>query len=432
MGVVARGAFVSVLVSILLALGSADAHAYDFSVSPNPPNEDQTTTFSVFPQPPTNSTVQWDLNGAGGFEKTGLTVTQTYPSPQELTVRMRVDEPGPGGVQTVTKPIVVNGAPAVDFGFLPADPLVGQEVSFTPLVTDPEGDAVELDWAFGDGDATTGSAASHAYDGPGTYAILLTVTDEHGAVRARTRSVTVSPDPGPTPEFEWSPAEPFAGDVAFFTATSTPSQGSITQVDWDFDGDGLFDDATGPQVPATFTSVGTHLVQMRVTQTNGLQAVAFADVTVLERPPPLAPPPPPPPAEPDAVVAPVLIPETVTPATRPVRMSPFPVVRIAGVVLPNGALVRILSVRAPRGAQVRIRCRGRGCPTGSVARTSATRLVRFRRFERRLRAGVTLEIFVRQAGTIGKYTRFLIRAGRPPARIDRCLIPGSSRPVRCG
>jgi hypothetical protein len=39
---------------------------------------------------------------------------------------------------------------------------------------------------------------------------------------------------------------------------------------------------------------------------------------------------------------------------------------------------------------------------------------------------------VRQAGKIGKYTRFLIRAGKPPARIDRCLIPGRRRPVRCG
>ena len=66
-----------------------------------------------------------------------------------------------------------------------------------------------------------------------------------------------------------------------------------------------------------------------------------------------------------------------------------------------------------------------------MARTSATRLVRFRRFERRLPAGVTLEIFVRQAGKIGKYTRFLIRAGKPPARIDRCLVPGRTRPVRC-
>ena len=201
--------------------------------------------------------------------------------------------------------------------------------------------------------------------------------------------------------------------------------------DWEFDGDGDFDDATGPEVPWAFATTGEHLVQMRVTQSNGLQSVAFATVEVVEPPPPLPAPPLPPGAAPGDFVETGPDPAPVAPATRPVRMSPFPVVRIAGVVLPNGALVRILSVRAPRGAQVRVRCRGRGCPTGSVARTSATRLVRFRRFERRLPAGVTLEIFVRQAGRIGKYTRFLIRAGKPPARIDRCLVPGRTRPVRC-
>ena len=112
-------------------------------------------------------------------------------------------------------------------------------------------------------------------------------------------------------------------------------------------------------------------------------------------------------------------------------MRPFPIVRIAGVVLPRGSLIRILSVRAPRGSSVRVRCRGKGCPAAAVARTSATRVVRFRRFERRLPAGVKLEVFVRKAGRIGKYTRFLIRAGKPPARVDRCLMPGKRRPVRC-
>ena len=82
-------------------------------------------------------------------------------------------------------------------------------------------------------------------------------------------------------------------------------------------------------------------------------------------------------------------------------------------------------------ASVRVRCSGKGCPAATIARTSATRLVRFRRFERKLRAGVRLELFVRKAGRIGKYTRFLIRAGKPPARMDRCLMPGKRRPVRC-
>ena len=116
---------------------------------------------------------------------------------------------------------------------------------------------------------------------------------------------------------------------------------------------------------------------------------------------------------------------------RPTMMRPFPVVRIAGVVLSRGALVKVLSVKAARGARVVVRCHGRGCPVGTVARSSVAPLVRFHRFERRLPAGVRLELFVRKKSRIGKYTRFLIRAGRPPARMDRCLMPGRARPVRC-
>jgi hypothetical protein len=54
-----------------------------------------------------------------------------------------------------------------------------------------------------------------------------------------------------------------------------------------------------------------------------------------------------------------------------------------------------------------------------------------RSLERRLRAGVQLVITVTKSTQIGKYVLFRVRAGRPPTRIDRCLLPGSSRPRRC-
>ena len=119
------------------------------------------------------------------------------------------------------------------------------------------------------------------------------------------------------------------------------------------------------------------------------------------------------------------------PEPRPRLMNPFPVVRIAGTVLPHGALIKVLSVRSPRGAQIRVRCTGNGCPVGSMATTSATRLVRFHRFERRLRAGIRLKVFVQQANRIGKYTSFLIRAGAPPKRVDLCVFPTGRSPGRC-
>jgi hypothetical protein len=57
--------------------------------------------------------------------------------------------------------------------------------------------------------------------------------------------------------------------------------------------------------------------------------------------------------------------------------------------------------------------------------------VRFRTFERFLRGGVRLEVFVAKPGKIGEFTRYTIRGGRPPARLDRCLNGMKLRPVKC-
>jgi hypothetical protein len=55
----------------------------------------------------------------------------------------------------------------------------------------------------------------------------------------------------------------------------------------------------------------------------------------------------------------------------------------------------------------------------------------FQRFERRLRAGVTLEIRISKAGEIGKYTRLVVRRGKLPQRVDVCLDPAGVKPIVC-
>jgi PKD repeat protein len=347
---VARGVTAPVLVFILLALGSAPASAadYDFSVTPDPPTAGEPVTLKAAPDPPADAEVAWDLDAVKDFEEIGPTVTHTFPDAGPVTVRMRVTL-ADNKRTNVTKTLVVNAAPAVDFSFSPLAPVVGQDVLFTPVVSDPDGDAVTLAWSLGDGAISGETSPSHPYGAPGTYSVLLTAIDSHGASRSAQRDVVVTGAGAPSAEPPaGSPAEPAAG---------SPAAGGAA-----------------PPPPTTTTTNTTQLVRMR----------------------------------------------------------PFPVVRIAGVVLENGALVRVLSVRAPLGARVLVRCYGRGCPARSVARAAATaRIVRFPRFERRLRAGIVLELFVRKAGRIGKYTRFLIRAGKPPARFDRCLMPGRERPIRC-
>jgi hypothetical protein len=50
---------------------------------------------------------------------------------------------------------------------------------------------------------------------------------------------------------------------------------------------------------------------------------------------------------------------------------------------------------------------------------------------RTLRSRAILRVFVTRSDVIGKYTRFRIRRGKPPARQDSCLIPGNPKPVSC-
>jgi hypothetical protein len=116
-------------------------------------------------------------------------------------------------------------------------------------------------------------------------------------------------------------------------------------------------------------------------------------------------------------------------AAAPRLMNPFPIVRIRGRLTADGARVTLLTVRAPRGARIAVKCAGDHCPRRRVAVVAV--VVHLRPYERVLRAGTRLEIRVTRRSSIGKYTRLVIREGQAPLRRDRCLMPGSSRPVAC-
>jgi PKD repeat protein len=500
----------------VLGLATATALAApptgNFTVTPNTPNVGEPAVFQCQPCPQSPD-VAWDFDDDDDFERSGRSVTTTFGTPGPHDVRMRLTKDGESSI--ISKTVTVNAPPSVTFDFDPASPLAGHQVDFSSQVSDPEGNPVSLAWTFGDGETGIGAAPSHAYKEPGTYTITVTATDSHGASSSASDQIVVRADTGPSSSFDFSPTVPDVGETTTFTSSSQASQGSIVDLDWDFDGDGEFDDFSGAVAEWAFDSPGEHSVRLRAEQSNGMSDVSEATLRVNGLPTadftwnpgspvagdsvdlvstssdfegPLA--------ElswdldgdglygdgsgpqvrqpfPDAgtyeiglqvtdsdgevssvrkqvVLAerpsdegstPVPGGSTPTPPSPPGRtieaaprlqlMSPFPVIRIAGTVMRDGALISVLSVRAPRDARVQVRCEGRGCPVDSVATTAATRLVRFRKFERKLRAGTRLKLFVRQTDRIGKYTRFLIRAGAPPKRLDLCLFPGRTRPARC-
>ena len=115
-------------------------------------------------------------------------------------------------------------------------------------------------------------------------------------------------------------------------------------------------------------------------------------------------------------------------------ITPFPIVRIRGLIVRGSARLSLLSVKAPKGARVKVICHGGGCPKKKsvVLRVASGKSsVRVRSLERRLRRGAVIEVFVTAPGRVGKYTRFTIRSNAAPARRDLCLQPGKAKPVSC-
>ncbi len=238
---------------------------------------------------------------------------------------------------------------------------------------------------------------SESYADPAIIEISLRVTDGEGDADVETRSLTVQNRP-PIAVFGYSPRSPEIRERVKFTSLSGDPDGTLRAVRWDLDGDGSFQDARGATAVRSFSKPGEHTVGLRATDSHG-----DSDVTV----------------------------QTVVVVKPTVRfIVPFPVVRIAGRVRRATQIVR-LSVKAARGSKVTVRCFGRSCPVRAMTRRVRRREVRFQRLERSMRPGTRIVVRVTRPGQIGKYTRFRMRARKAPARVDRCLLPGVRRPVRC-
>jgi hypothetical protein len=200
------------------------------------------------------------------------------------------------------------------------------------------------------------------------------------------------------------------GQPVTFTSTAADPDGSIASQAWDLDGDGNFDNGSGVTALRSFAAGGSYVVGLRTTDDRGASSFLSKTVTVQS------------PSQPGTPVS-------KQSGSRPRLISPFPVVRIAGRITHRGALLRLLVVSAPKGTKVSVRCGGHGCPFKKQVRAAAR--IRVKRLERLLPAGVVVKVYVTKRGFIGKYTRFKIRGGAAPARTDRCLPPGSWKPVRC-
>jgi len=241
----------------------------------------------------------------------------TTPSPVVLDVVIGGEgELRFGGYIKPREVIITFQPPTADFEFEPAEPAAGESVTFDGTFSfDFDGEIVDYAWDFNDDGIvdSTGATPEWTFAAGGAYAVTLTVTDNVGSMDVLTRTITVSgeestpeipdvspdatPDtPGtiqtqtevtmsslqpPIADFVYTPEQPFVGDgIAFDGSGSFDFDGEIAGYAWDFDADGIADEA-GAIVLRTFPAEGDYAVTLTVTDDGGNADVLTRTVTVI-------------------------------------------------------------------------------------------------------------------------------------------------------
>ncbi len=218
----------------------------------------------------------------------GISVTHQYRAVGTFLVTLTVTDSRGATATSIKSVIVAPGTPpGATFTATPTAPAVNQDVFFDASGSNPAPGRtiVTYAWSFGDGNSGSGVVTAHRYTVAGTFPVILTTTDDAGAVgRSSATTITVgqaASGPAPTASLTFLPDSPKPGQpVAFNASGSRPGQGSNI-VSYTFNwGDGSADEVvTNPLQTHSFPA-GTYVVTLTVTDSLGRTATAQVTVEV--------------------------------------------------------------------------------------------------------------------------------------------------------
>ena len=254
-----------------------------FSATPTSPMVNAWVQFDATASAdPDGSVASYSWDFGDGSTDTGSVVWHRFTSAGTVIVTLTVTDDD-GAVDSTSLAIQVgpsNQSPVAAFSFTPTNPLINSWVQFSGSASsDPDGSIVNYAWNFGDGTTDSGSVVWHRFTAAGIYTITLTVTDDDGASSTVSQTIQVggAANVAPTAAFSLLPAVPSIGEwIRFDGSTSTDSDGSIASYQWSF-GDGSAP-VSGPIVYHQFTSAGTYVVSLTVTDDDGATDTASQTV----------------------------------------------------------------------------------------------------------------------------------------------------------
>ena len=134
--------------------------------------------------------------------------------------------------------------------------------------------------SFGDGETGQGVRTTHTYEQAGTFAVVLTATDDRGRSASVAREVTVGGSADPTAAFSVSPTDAVAGQAVNVNGSLSKATAGrvIVSYEWDF-GDGSPTDR-GVTASHTYDLPGNYVITLVVTDSLGKTGATSIDVSV--------------------------------------------------------------------------------------------------------------------------------------------------------
>ncbi len=188
----------------------------------------------------------WDLGEAGG---------PTYTASKQSKFKMELDEGDYSVTLTVEDTDGEASAVTHSFSVTNLPPVASIKADTTSVFTqesiqfsgedsyDPEGEALDYLWDFGDNQTSSLKSPQHSWGMAGTYNVKLTVEDGSGQEGSTTKSVEIK-SLGPTAEFVFkdggSEVEKVRANsnITLDASDSSGPDGEIKEYKWDF-GDGI-------------------------------------------------------------------------------------------------------------------------------------------------------------------------------------------------
>lgn len=175
------------------ALGNPTA---DFVFSPTNPTIGGTVNFdaSASKALADRSIIQYTWNFGDGSKGSGQLTSHKFDAANSYQVTLTVAD-STGRTGTTSKGVTVGGVatPTANFVISPATGSTTADSFFDgSLSTAPAGKTITTwEWTFGDGQRSGGVRPSHRYAAPGTYTVVLLVTDTAGAQATTSKTYTV-------------------------------------------------------------------------------------------------------------------------------------------------------------------------------------------------------------------------------------------------